>query len=171
MVCSITLGPVKPISAFGSAMLTSPNIAKDAATPPVVGFVNTDIKGNPFLPSSAINADTLASKKAMFDMKNTGKVSQYNLFKKYQIDNKLHTKIFNYCKTLKINCFSTPAHPNDVDLLEKFRVKYHKIGSDDAINIPLLKYVAKTKKKIILSTGMCTLSEIKKSVKRSRIFG
>ena len=111
------------------------------------------------------NADTLASKKAMFDMKNTGKVSQYNLFKKYQIDNKLHTKIFNYCKTLKINCFSTPAHPNDVDLLEKFRVKYHKIGSDDAINIPLLKYVAKTKKKIILSTGMCTLSEIKKSVR------
>ena len=46
----------------------------------------------------------------------------------------------------KIECFSTPAHPTDVDMLEKFNVKYHKIGSDDAVNIPLLKYVAKTKK-------------------------
>jgi len=111
------------------------------------------------------NADTLSSKHAMFDMKNTGKVSQYNLFKKYQINENLHQKIFIYCKKKKIECFSTPAHPNDVDLLEKFKVKYHKIGSDDAINIPLLKYVAKTKKKIILSTGMCDLKEIKNSVK------
>ncbi len=111
------------------------------------------------------NADTLASKKAMFDMKNTGKVSQYALFKKYEINEKLHRKIFSYCKSKNIECFSTPAHPYDVDLLEKFNVKYHKIGSDDAINTPLLKYVAKTKKKIILSTGMCNLKEIKDSVK------
>ena len=111
------------------------------------------------------NPDTLASKKAMFDMKNTGKVSQYDLFKKYQVNEKLHNKIFKYCKIKKIECFSTPAHPEDVDLLEKFKVKYHKIGSDDAINIPLLKYVAKTKKEIILSTGMCNLNEIKNSVK------
>lgn len=111
------------------------------------------------------NADTLSIKQAMFDMKNTGKVSQYDLFKKYQIDEKLHQKIFIYCKKKKIECFSTPAHPTDVDLLEKFNVKYHKIGSDDAINIPLLRYVAKTKKKIILSTGMCDLKEIKNSVK------
>ena len=110
-------------------------------------------------------ADTLASKQAMFDMKNTGKISQYDLFKKYQINEKLHNSIFKYCKLKKIECFSTPAHPEDVDLLEKFNVNYHKIGSDDAINIPLLKYVAKTKKKIILSTGMCNMKEIKKSAK------
>ena len=110
-------------------------------------------------------ADTLASKEAMFDMKNTGKISQYNLFKKLQIDESLHNQIFSYCKKIKIECFSTPAHQDDVDLLEKFKVNYHKIGSDDAVNIPLIRYVAKTKKKIILSTGMCNLNEIKKSVK------
>ena len=111
------------------------------------------------------NADTLASKKAIFDMKNTGRVSQYDLFKKYEIGEKLHKKIFSYCRSKKIECFSTPAHPYDVDLLEKFNVNYHKIGSDDAINTPLLKYVAKTKKKIILSTGMCNMKEIKQSAK------
>ena len=51
------------------------------------------------------NADTLSSKHAMFDMKNTGKVSQYNLFKKYQINENLHQKIFIYCKKKKLNAF------------------------------------------------------------------
>ena len=111
------------------------------------------------------NADTLTSKIAMFDMQNTGKVSTYELSKKYQINDELHKKIFKYCKSKKIECFSTPSHYSDVDFLEKFKVKYHKIGSDDAINIPFLKYVAKTKKEIILSTGMCNLDEIKKSAK------
>ena len=41
MVCSITLGPANPISAFGSARITSPSMAKLAVTPPVVGSVST----------------------------------------------------------------------------------------------------------------------------------
>ena len=40
MVCSITRGPANPMSAFGSAMMTSPSIAKLAVTPPVVGSVH-----------------------------------------------------------------------------------------------------------------------------------
>jgi sialic acid synthase SpsE len=109
-------------------------------------------------------ADTLASKKAKFNMENTGKVSQYELFKKYQLSNKLHEKIFTFAKKIDIDFFSTPAHEKDVDMLESFNVPIHKIGSDDAVNIPFLEYVAKTKKIIILSTGMCTLSEVKRSV-------
>ena len=37
----MTRGPAKPISALGSERMTSPSIAKLAATPPVVGLVNT----------------------------------------------------------------------------------------------------------------------------------
>ena len=44
-VCSITRGPAKPISAFGSAMTTSPSIAKLAETPPMVGSVSTEMNG------------------------------------------------------------------------------------------------------------------------------
>ena len=43
MVCSMTRGPAKPMSALGSAMLTSPSIAKLAVTPPVVGSVRTEM--------------------------------------------------------------------------------------------------------------------------------
>src|SRR5690606_6781998 len=42
-VCSITRGPANPISASGSAMLMSPSIANEAETPPVVGWVITEI--------------------------------------------------------------------------------------------------------------------------------
>src|SRR5690606_23125022 len=46
-VCSITRGPAKPISASGSAMLMSPSIASEAETPPVVGWVMTEMYGRP----------------------------------------------------------------------------------------------------------------------------
>src|SRR6266513_161977 len=45
-VCSITRGPAKPISALGSAITTSPIIAKLAETPPIVGSVSTDTNGS-----------------------------------------------------------------------------------------------------------------------------
>ncbi len=110
-------------------------------------------------------AETIASKRAIFEMENTGKTSQFNLFKKYEVDYDLHKKIFKYAKKKNIDFFSTPSHESDVDLLEKFNVKIHKIGSDDAVNLPFLKYVARTKKIIILSTGMCDLNEVKEAVK------
>ena len=43
MVCSMTRGPAKPMSALGSAMLRSPSIAKLAVTPPVVGSVRMEM--------------------------------------------------------------------------------------------------------------------------------
>ena len=47
IVCSITLGPAKPINAFGSAKIISPRLAKLAVTPPVVGSVRTEIYNKP----------------------------------------------------------------------------------------------------------------------------
>ncbi|MDA3788856.1 MAG: N-acetylneuraminate synthase family protein [Desulfobacula sp.] len=109
-------------------------------------------------------ADTITSKKAIFEMDNTGVVSQYDIFKKYELSEELTADIFSYCRENKITAFSTPSHPTDVDLLEKFDVPAYKIGSDDAVNIPFLKYVAKIGKPILLSTGMCTMSEVQRSV-------
>ena len=42
----MTRGPAKPMSARGSARMTSPSIAKLAVTPPVVGSVSTEMNGN-----------------------------------------------------------------------------------------------------------------------------
>lgn len=109
-------------------------------------------------------ADTITSKKAIFDMENTGVVSQYDLFKKYEINEGLHREVFDYAQSKGLDFFSTPSHETDVEMLERLGVCAHKIGSDDAVNIPFLKYVAKKGKPIILATGMCTMEEVRESV-------
>ena len=109
-------------------------------------------------------ADTVASRKAIFDMENVGIASQHELFTKYQISEALHGDIFAYAESKGIDWFSTPSHETDVDVLERLQVGAYKIGSDDAVNIPFLRYIARTGKPIILSTGMCTLEEVRESV-------
>jgi sialic acid synthase SpsE len=109
-------------------------------------------------------ADTISSKQAMFEMENTGSVSQHELFKKYEVDEQLHQAIFEYIESKGLDWFSTPSHESDVDLLENMQVGAYKIGSDDAVNIPFLQYVSSTGKPIFLSTGMCTMDEVRESV-------
>ena len=109
-------------------------------------------------------ADTIASKKAFFDMENTGVVSQHELFEQYEVNERLHKEVFKYAEEKNLDWFSTPSHESDVDLLERCNVGAHKIGSDDAVNLPFLKYVASKGKPILLSTGMSTMNEIKESV-------
>lgn len=109
-------------------------------------------------------AETITSKKALFDMENTGLVPQYDLFKKYELGEELTADVVAYCRRQQVPVFSTPSHPTDVDRLERHDLPAYKIGSDDAVNLPLIKYVARTGKPVLLSTGMCTLSEVQDAV-------
>ena len=109
-------------------------------------------------------ARTLASKKAMFDMENTGVESQEEYFKKYELDETLHIQIFDYAKKVGIDIFSTPSHITDVNMLERIGVDVYKIGADDLTNIPFLQKVARLNKPIMLSTGMGTLQEVRDAV-------
>ena len=110
-------------------------------------------------------AETLSSRKAIFDMENTGVTSQFELFRKYEIGEALHREVFAYASTKGLDWFSTPSHETDVDMLERLGVGAYKIGSDDAYNLPFLRYVAACGKPVLLSTGMCTLDEVRESVR------
>lgn len=109
-------------------------------------------------------AETIASKKAMFDMENVGVTSQYDLFKKFEIGKELHKQVFDYAKCKNLDVFTTPSHVSDIPMLEEIGCEIWKVGSDDGVNIPFLKFLAKTGKPIILATGMCTLAEVEESV-------
>ena len=61
-------------------------------------------------------------------------------------------------------CFSSPFDKTAVDFLEEFNVPAYKIASADMTNFPLIKYISKTKKPMIISTGMSSLDEIEKTV-------
>lgn len=110
------------------------------------------------------NAKYLSDQKSLLPLKGK-KITQHSFFLKNQLTNKDHKTIIATCKKEKLIWFSTPAHFTDVDYLERFKPKMYKIGSDDLTNIPLIKYIAQKKKKIILSTGMSNLIDIKNAVK------
>ena len=110
------------------------------------------------------NAETLTTKKNFFDLEVTGNVSQYEFHKTLQISEKLQFEIVKYAKKQNLTIFSAPSHMDDLQLIEKLDLPIYKIGSDLACHIPLLKKVAKFGKPIILSTGMCTMEEVKKSI-------
>jgi len=109
-------------------------------------------------------AQTLSSKKAIFDMENTGVTSQFELFQKYEINEDLHREIFDYAGSKGLDWFSTPSHSTDADMLERLGVGVFEVGSDDAYNIPFLRDLARRGKPVMMSTGMCTLEEVKESV-------
>lgn len=109
-------------------------------------------------------AETLVSKKVMFDMENIGCIPQYEYFNKYEISRELHEQIIQYLEEQHIDWLSTPSHETDIDMLLSLGSRALKIGSDDANNLPLLRYAAKTRLPVVLSTGMCTLQEVREAL-------
>jgi len=90
--------------------------------------------------------------------------SLYNLYKWAHTPYEWHQKIFEHASSIGITCFSTPFDETAVDLLEELNVPAYKIASFEAIDLPLIRYVAQTHKPMIISTGMANLEEIEEAV-------
>lgn len=87
--------------------------------------------------------------------------SIYDLIKRIEIPREWHKDLAAYCRKKDIIFLSTPFDLEAVDELEKAGVYAYKIASFEITHLPLLEEVAKTKKPIILSTGMADLADIK----------
>lgn len=86
------------------------------------------------------------------------------ILKEVEFNESEYREIIEYCKEKKITFLCTPWDTASVDFLERFDVPAYKIASADMTNLPLIRYVTKTKKPIIISTGMSTLDEIERTV-------
>lgn len=75
-----------------------------------------------------------------------------------------HKSLFKYARTKKIKIFSTPFSEEAIHFLEKLRCPAYKIASFEMNDYNLVKEAAKTKKPLILSTGLSTMSEIENAV-------
>jgi len=111
-----------------------------------------------------LEADTITTKKNYFNLGVTGHVSQYEFFKQFEPSKELQMQVVNYANEVSMPIFSAPSHMKDLEIMKKMELPIYKIGSDLACHIPLLKEIASFDKPIILSTGMCSLNEIRDSV-------
>lgn len=89
----------------------------------------------------------------------------YNLYKKAETPFKWHKEIFSFAKKNNIFCFSAPFDLTAVDLLEKLNCPIYKVASPEIEDLQLIEKIAKTKKPLIISTGIANKSDIEKAIK------
>jgi len=104
------------------------------------------------------------AQKAEYQKETTGEGSQYEMIKKLELAEEDFRELADYAEKKDIMFLSSPFDKESVDLLYELDVPAFKVGSGEITNFPLLRYIAKKRKPIILSTGMSTLGEIEEAL-------
>lgn len=105
------------------------------------------------------------AKQAEYQKKNTNKVqSQFEMLKKLELDVNTHNKLIAYSKEKNIMFLSTPFDLDSIDLLNSLNLPIFKIASGEITNLPYLQKIGSLKKKVILSTGMSNMNEIREAL-------
>lgn len=109
-------------------------------------------------------AETLANRqaaKADYQKESTdGLETQYEMLKRLELGENDHRELIDYCKKKEIIFLSSPFDLSGIDFLNSLGLELIKIPSGEITNLPYLRKIGRSNKKIILSSGMSYLREI-----------
>jgi len=120
------------------------------------------IKFQTFIAENLVLKNSL---KAEYQKKNhKDKETQFSMLKKLEFNKEMHLKCIERCKKRNIIFMSSAFDLQSLILLRQLNLKFIKIPSGEINNFQYLSFVAEQKKKVILSTGMSNLKEIKSAI-------
>ena len=116
----------------------------------------------------AFKADGLVSArapKAEYQKKRVpGKETQYEMLRKLELGEREHRALARRCRQRGIIFLSSPFDLDRVAMLDAMGLKVFKIPSGEITNLPYLNKIGGLKKRVILSSGMADLKEVKKAL-------
>lgn len=115
-----------------------------------------------------------SAKQAEYQKKNIGSTtddSQYNMLKKLELSEQDHQDLMDYCEEKDIRFWSTAFDFDSIDYLHTLNLGLWKIPSGEITNYPYIKKISQYHEPVILSTGMCEMSDITAAMKALQKYG
>jgi N-acetylneuraminate synthase/N,N'-diacetyllegionaminate synthase len=110
--------------------------------------------------------------KADYQLRNTDpQESQIEMLRKLELPSEAHHELLALCRGVQLDFISTPYNEEDIDFLHELGVDAIKLASIHLVEPHLLRYAARTGRRIILSTGMSTLEQVGVAVRTLRSAG
>ena len=114
---------------------------------------------------------TRKAEKAEYQKRFTGRAdSQSEMLKRLELRDNDFGVLLDHCRFCGIQFLSSPFDEASADLLDSLGMETFKIPSGEITNHPFLKHVARKKRPVILSTGMCNLGDVEEAVEIFRAF-
>lgn len=110
---------------------------------------------------SAARVATQHAPKAAYQLERTDPAeSQVAMLRKLELPLIAYPQLLELCQSLGIAFLSTPYNFQDVDVLERLGVPAFKLASIHCTELPMVAYAARTRRPVLLSTGLATLDDV-----------
>jgi N,N'-diacetyllegionaminate synthase len=127
------------------------------------------VKFQSFKADEVVHKSALKARYQVFDSSDSE--SQYELLKRLELDDSYLSELIQLSESLGISFMSTAFDVKSANKLLSLRQNIFKIPSGEITNLPYLRHIGGFRKKIILSTGMSNIREIKAAIEVLEVAG